>query len=84
VNVEPEGYLTTAEVMKRLKWSARTMRAKIADGVFREGQHFFQPAGCQRRWKWSAVAAWLEGKERPVIDDQESIRLAHGGGKELL
>jgi len=83
VSPQPE-YITTAEVARRLKWSARTMRAKIAGGVFREGQHFFQPAGCQPRWKWEAVVAWLEGKERPVIDDEEPIRLARGGGKALL
>ena len=30
------------------------------------------------------VVAWLEGKERPMIDDEEPIHLARGGGKALL
>ena len=79
-----EGYITTTELSRRLCWSARTIRDKIAEGVFREGVHFFQPPGCHRLWKWPAVVAWVEGKEGKVIDDDESIRLAHGGGKALL
>lgn len=82
MSVEPE-YLTTAEVGKRLKWSARTMRAKIAAGVFVAGKHFFQPPGCQLRWKWTAIVAWLEGTHESVVDS-EPVRLARSGGRELV
>jgi excisionase family DNA binding protein len=58
-------YITTAEVAERLRWSKRTLRAKIQAGVFRRGEHFFQPPGCQYRWKWSAVANWVEGVRTP-------------------
>jgi hypothetical protein len=86
VNTQPDGYLTTAEVGRRLKWSPRTIREKIAGGIFREGVHFFQQPSCHRLWKWSAVVAWLEGKERVVIDraGSEQVRLARAGGRELL
>jgi len=59
-DVEPQ-YLRTAEVAARLRWSKRTVREKVRIGVFRRGEHFFEPGGCQPRWKWSAVAAWMEG-----------------------
>jgi hypothetical protein len=78
-----EEYLTTGELTQRLRWAPRTIRAKIAAGVFREGMHFFQPPGCQRRWKWSAVVAWLEGQHSTVVDAEEAP-LARGGGRELL
>jgi excisionase family DNA binding protein len=74
--VEPQ-YLRTAEVAARLRWSKRTVREKVRAGVFRLNEHFFQPPGCQMRWKWSAVAAWLEGERTGmmVIDDVRLCRL---------
>ena len=59
-------YCTTSEVAARLRWSRRTVREKIRNGVFRLNEHFFQPPGCQMRWKWSAVAAWLEGERTGI------------------
>jgi excisionase family DNA binding protein len=53
-------YLTTREVAARLRWSVRTIRAKVRAGLLRRGVHYFQPAGSQYRWKWSAVVAWME------------------------
>jgi hypothetical protein len=46
-----------------------------AGGVFREGQHFFQPTGCQPRWKWEAVVAspWLVA-ERLERTEAEVVR----------
>ena len=61
-------YLTIAEVAARLKLSAKTVRNKIAAGVFREGVHFFRPAGLGPRFKWSAVVAWLEQSQRTSGD----------------
>jgi hypothetical protein len=81
--VEPSEYLTTGEVGRRLRWSRRTMRAKIASGFFVEGREFFQPAGCQPRWKWSAVVARLEGRH-PAVVDGDTVKLARGGGRQLL
>jgi excisionase family DNA binding protein len=64
--VEAE-YLTTSEVASRLRWSKRTVRAKIRAGVFRRGEHFFQPPGCQCRWKWSVISKWLEGERSSAL-----------------
>ena len=40
---EPSEYLTTGEVGKRLKWGARTMRQKVADGFFEKDREYVQP-----------------------------------------
>ena len=53
-------YLTTAEAAVLLRYSQKTLRNKIAAGVFREGIHFVQKEGCQKRWKRSVLVAWLE------------------------
>jgi hypothetical protein len=81
--IDEPGYLTTAEFGRRLRWSARTIHDKIATAVFREGIHFFQPPGCHRLWKWSAIVEWLEGLHADVVDTQP-FRLARSGGRRLL
>lgn len=70
-----EGYLTDREVATRLGLAPKTLRNKVATGTFREGTHFFRPPGMTRRWKWSAVAAWVEGT-RSTTPDTTVIRLA--------
>jgi hypothetical protein len=43
--------------------------------VFRRGEHFFEPGGCQPRWKWSAVAAWMESEGNgTMVVDGERLR----------
>ncbi len=75
-------YLTSSETAARLRWAPRTLREKVRTGVFRRGVHFFEPPGCQRRWRWSAVAAWLEG-ERPPVATGERLRGWMQGGAAL-
>jgi excisionase family DNA binding protein len=72
-----EEYLTIAEVASRLKVKPKTIRNKIASGVFREGAHYFRPVGLGTRFKWSAVVAWIEQKE-PVTPEEDSIPMARG------
>jgi excisionase family DNA binding protein len=74
--IEPE-YLTTREVAERLRWSVRTVRSKIGAGILRKGEHFFEPEGSQRRWKWSAVSRWLEGGRNDGV--VEWLRLFSSG-----
>jgi len=62
--IEPE-YVTTAEVAARLRLSPRSIRERIRTGIFQRGKHFFEPSGSARRWKWSAIVAWMEGKRVP-------------------
>ena len=39
-----EEYLTIAEVAARLKIKPKTIKNKMAAGIFRRGVHFFSPA----------------------------------------
>jgi len=60
-----EEYLTTEELASRLKLRPKSVRNKMASGVFKKGIHFFSPQGLGPRFKWSAVVTWLEkGQER--------------------
>jgi hypothetical protein len=65
-----EDYLTTAEAARLLRYAAKTLRNKIAAGIFREGVHFVQNRGSQKRWKRSALVAWLEGSETAEAADE--------------
>jgi len=76
VSVDQE-YLTIDEIAARLKCNKKTILNRIAEGVFREGVHYFRPTGvktsgkhagdkwsCEPLFKWSAVVAWVESKEQ--------------------
>ena len=56
----PTEYVTIAELAARLSLSTKTIRNKMASGIFREGVHYFRPPGLRPRFKWSAIMAWLE------------------------
>jgi len=58
-----EEYLTIEELSARLKIKPKTIKNKMAAGIFRKGIHYFSPAGLGPRFKWSAVVAWLEQRE---------------------
>ncbi len=75
-----EEYLTTAEVASRLRLTPKTLRNKIAAGIFREGEHFFRRPGLGPRWRWARVVAWLEGDMvgEPAGDE---VPLAQPGGR---
>ncbi len=74
-----ERYLTTAEVADRLHLSTKTLRKRIADGVFRQGEHFFRPAGMQPKWKWSAVVATVEAAAAECAAAEAVVPLAQSG-----
>jgi hypothetical protein len=59
-------YLTIEEVAKRLSWEEKTVKNKMEAGIFQRGVHYFNPRGIRPRFKWSAVVAWLEEKDRQV------------------
>ena len=69
-----EEYLTTREAARLLHYAPKTLRNKIASGTFLEGVHFVQKPGCQKRWRPSALVAWLEGAQGN--DDAGPIPLA--------
>ena len=69
-----EEYLKISEVAARLKVSPKTVKNKMAAGIFRKGVHYFSPAGLGPRFKWSAVVAWLEQAQEPATEsDDDSI-----------
>jgi len=55
----------------------KTIRNKIASGVFTEGVHYFRRKGIGTRFKWGVVVAWLEHKEADV-SEVDSIPMARG------
>jgi hypothetical protein len=74
-----EEYLTVAEVAARLKYEPKTIKNKMAAGIFKLGVHYFRPPGTSVRFKWSAVVAWLEQSGKPEAEaDDDSIPMARG------
>jgi hypothetical protein len=71
-------YLTIAEISARLKIKPKTVKNKMASGIFRKGVHYFSPQGLGPRFKWSAVVAWLEQSQGPAIESDDSIPMARG------
>ena len=71
-------YLTIAEVAKRLKLSPKTVKNKMAAGVFLKGVHYFSPQGLGPRFKWSVVVAWLEMQPSATTQAPERIPMARG------
>src|SRR5215471_19988450 len=73
----PEEYLTISEVAGRLKVAPKTVRNKMASGVFRKGVHYVRPNGLGTRFKWGAVVAWLE-QEETGTPEEDAIPMARG------
>jgi len=79
-----EEYLTIAELAVRLKIKPKTIKNKMAAGIFQKGRHYFSPQGLGPRFKWSAVVDWLEQQCEPEQQELDSIPMARGyilGGK---
>ena len=77
----PEEYLTIEKLAGRLLLKPKTIKNKMASGIFRRGIHYFSPKGMGPRFKWSAVVAWLEEKEREereATGDEDGIPMARG------
>jgi hypothetical protein len=73
-----EEYLTIAEVAAKLKIKPKTIKNKMAAGIFKRGVHYFSPQGLGPRFKWSAVVAWLERSESSAGNnhDDDAIPMA--------
>jgi len=68
-----EEYLTISELAERLKLKPKTVKNKMASGIFIKGVHYFSPVGLGPRFKWSAVVAWLERGNQTERNEGESI-----------
>ena len=76
-----EEYLTISEVAALLKVKPKTVKNKMASGIFKKGLHYFSPKGLRPRFKWSAVVAWLEEKEEQAtqgVNGSRGIPMARG------
>jgi hypothetical protein len=74
-----EEYLTIEELSARLKLKPKTVKNKMASGIFRRGVHYFSPQGLGPRFKWSAVVAWLEQQQTEAAElEIDSIPMARG------
>ena len=74
-----EEYLTIEELSARLKIAPKTVKNKMASGIFRKGIHYFSPQGLRPRFKWSAIVAWLEEKDAPLSEmAADAIPMARG------
>ncbi len=78
----PEEYLTIGKLADRLSLKSKTIKNKMSSGIFRRGVHYFSPKGIGPRFKWSAVVAWLEEREREerkaTAGDEDGIPMARG------
>ncbi len=78
----PREYLTISDLAYRLTVKPKTIKNKMASGIFRRGVHYFSPKGIGPRFKWSAVVAWLEGREREerkaTTGAEDGIPMARG------
>jgi len=70
-----EEYLTIHELSARLKIKPKTIKNKMASGIFRRGTHYFSPVGLGPRFKWSAVVAWIEGND---VQRESGISMRRG------
>lgn len=68
--------LTTREAARLLRYeSPKTLRKKIAAGVFREGVHFYKRDGMQYRWIKASLLTYLRGG---MATGDGRLRLASG------
>jgi hypothetical protein len=74
-----EEYLTIKELSARLKLAPKTIKNKMAAGVFQRGIHYFSRPGLGPRFKWSAVIAWLEEKDKEIAEQPaNAVPMARG------
>ena len=78
----PSDYMTTREAGEFLRLSPKSLRNKIALGIFREGVHYHTRRGIGLRWIHSALVAWLAGTERSETGD-DRLPLAQPGGRRV-
>ena len=56
-------YLSVKEAAEELGWKPKTLRNKMAAGIFRQGVHYFKRQGIHPRFIRGCLEAWLEESE---------------------
>jgi len=76
-----EEYLTIQQVAERLSLTPKTIRNKMASGIFKRGTHYFSRDGMGPRFKWNAVKAWLESEDndsKADVNAADTIPMSRG------
>ncbi|MCW4150643.1 hypothetical protein OM427_14020 [Halomonas sp. 18H] len=69
-------YLTTAELAKRIKYDARTIRERLKDDVLLEGIHYIRPFGGRKiLYLWEPIE-----RDMQLHSQEESIGVPMAGG----
>ena len=61
-------YLSIKEAAEELGWKPRTLRNKMAAGVFRQGVHYFKRKGIHPKFIRGSLEAWLQESESPTSE----------------
>jgi hypothetical protein len=70
-------YLSVKEAAEELGWKPKTLRNKMAAGIFRQGVHYIKRRGIRPRFIRGSLDAWLEEKENCL--DQLEVPQAKRG-----
>jgi hypothetical protein len=81
-----DDYITVEELARRLNYTVKTVRNKVAEGVFKKGVHYSTAPGLPMMFKWSAIIAlyqWDQAVECSTDSPSEAksggvIRMARG------
>jgi hypothetical protein len=66
-------YLNINEAAAFIRLKPKTLRNKMAAGVFRLGVHYFSPPGLGPRFKRSALVAWIEQSSQPAPENEADV-----------
>lgn len=74
-----EDYITLKELARRLNYTPKTVRNKIAEGVFKKGVHYSTAPGLPMMFKWSAIIALYQwGDDCQLSELGRTIPMARG------
>ena len=73
-----EEYITIEELADRLSLKPKTIRNKMASGIFNKGTHYVSPRGLGPRFKWSAIVKYMESGNDITDTRSKGIPMARG------
>lgn len=75
---ENDDLITVQELARRLGWSEKTVRNKMAGNPFVRGVHYDSPPGMPTMFRWSAVLRLYSFRDAPPKDEEIPIPMARG------
>lgn len=61
-------YLTLAEAAELARCAGKTLQNLMLRGVLVEGVHYFRPRGRRPLFHREALVAWIEGRDRDLVE----------------